>query len=638
MAEDFRLIYKRKRITGRSVCQAFLVYILLFICHASGASPQTPDTTRLIRHTNVQASDTTITEKDRREYERIKEAAQKKEWTDALYSAFFSESKTPDTQETSSSLDQQYIPYDGRVINNIKIIVLEPFGTDINHPDSVNADNWFNKTANSLHINTKRYIIRGNLLFKAGDAVDPLVIAESEAFLRNTGYINDARIQIDSIPGTQMADVTVTVRDVFSIGLELHDLSVNSIDLEVYDKNFLGTGNRFWLRGIHDGSYSPTFGYGAGYLYSNLMNTFINLKASYLDQIWINEASLSAERPLQTSLDYYGKLDYYRMKQRIDQMPWDSINPPFLETWLASFGRAFNPFGHGSPKRISVAVGYIDNSPSYAAIEPGKPDPMQYEFVPSQSLLAQYSFFSQRYYRQYMIHNFGITENLASGYNITGQVGYTRCPGYFEGMYTSLEFSAGKMYDIGNLYARAAIGTHFDHRDFYQGIIRFNGNYFTPLMRVGKSRLRQFVNVNYANVLNPIDGITDYVFFSTLTTLRTYYFDQQAKGSERFMVNLETDFFTTLNVLGFRFLLFSFFDGGWLRMNGELFNADNFYCGFGVGLRIRNDLLVFRTLVLKIGYYPRFDQNLGNMLQFTTSEPARAPDFLPAYPQEITLK
>ncbi len=611
----------------------------ILLCRFFEISAQIPDTTRHhIRQAEILQSDTTITERDRERYEAMKQAASKKKWTDALYSAFFSEPKSPVEDETGKSLDEAFKPYDGRIINNIKIIVLEPFGTSIYHPDSIVTDNWFDKSANSLHVNTKHRIVRGDLLFKEGDAINPLVIAESEAFLRNTEYIHDARIQIDSIPGTRQADITVVVRDVFSLGVSLHYLSFNGMDVELFDKNFLGIGSRFWIRGIYNNDFKTPFGYGIGYRYTNFMKTFINLEGSYLDQIWMKEINLSAERPLQTSLNYYGQISYYRMEERLSQTAWDSINPPFSENFSVSLGRAFNVFDPKSAKRITVAVRYMDNNPSYEMVEPALPDPLQYEYVANRSLLSQISFYSQRYYREYLIHNFGVTENIAYGYNISGQLGYTDCPGFFKGMYTSLEVRAGNQFNFGNLYTRAAVGSHFDHTGFYQGIVRVNGNYFTPLFHVGRARMRNFVNINYANAFNSVAGVTDYVYFSTLTSMRTYYFDQQSKGSERFMLNHEADLFTNLNIVGFRILLFSFFDGGWLKDYGRLFDPGNFYWGLGFGLRIRNDLLVFPTFVIKIGYYPRFNQSLGNIVQFSTTEPISAPSFIPAYPQEILLK
>ncbi len=615
----------------------FFVSGLILIYRPFDALAQVPDTEKHVRPAKVLPSDTLVSEKDKEKYEAVKKAASKRKWTDILYSALINDSETPDAAETNISLDEKFKPFDGLTINDIKVIVLEPFGTDINRPDSANTDNWLNSTADNLHINTKRSVVRGNLLFKRGDEVNSLVIAESEAFLRNTDYIHDARILIDSIPGTRTADVTVIVRDVFSLGLDVHSLSVGSADIELFDKNFLGIGSRLWVRGIYDKNYNRHFGGGIGYLYTNIKRTFINLEGSYLDMIWAGEWKLSAERPLQTSLKYYGQLSYYRMEKQLSQSPWDSISPPYNETYSITLGRAFNVFDPRSSKRVVVAARYIDNNMSYAAVKK-MPNPLQYEYATNRSILTQYSLYSQRYYRQYMIHNFGVTENIAYGYNVSAQLGYTDCPGFFEGTYASLSGSVGNLFDFGNIYVRAAIGSHFNHAGFYQGIVRFNGNYFTPLFYAGKSRVRNFINVNYANTLNSVNGMTDYVYFSTLSTMNTYYFDQQAKGSERFMINLETDFFTTLDVIGFRFLVFSFFDGGWLKDNGRLFESDNFYWGFGLGLRIRNDMLVFRTLVIKVGYYPRFNQNAGDILQISTSEPQRAPTFVPDYPQEIMLR
>ncbi len=640
--EDFRLICK---FTSRVKCPngvlfTYFLFIGLWLsCLEVRSSHYSADTVHHhIHQADILESDTTITAREREQIQEVKSIAAKKKWTDNLYGVLFSEPALLSGEKTEGSIDKEFKPFDGFVINDIKIIVLEPFETgDPNHPDSSRRAHWLATTANKLHTKTKQYIVRGDLMFKVGDVIDPLVIAESEAFLRNTGYIHDARIQIDSISHTRTADVTVIVRDVFAIGLEIHSLTAKSIDMEIYDKNFLGIGSEFWLRGIHNTNYNRHFGYGLGYSYTNFLKTFINLNGSYLDEMYITTLNLSAERPLQTSLRYYGQLSYYAINQRLSVIPWDSINPPRNESFSITLGRAFDLFKHGSAKRLSLAIRYIDNNPSYQKIAPTTPHPMQYEYVANKSFLTQYSFFRQRYYRQYMIHNFGVTENIAYGYNVSGQLGYNKYVDFFESMYVSLSMAAGNLYKFGNLYGRGAIGSHFKDGNFFQSVLQLNGSYFTPLFNAGKNRLRQFININYAKSINPVGGLVDYVYFSTLSNMHTYYSDLEAKGSERFMVNLETDVFTPLNVIGFRFLVFSFFDGGWLRANGQLFAPSNFYWGLGVGVRIRNDLLVFRTLVLKFGYYPRFNQNIGNMLQFTTSDPLPAPSFIPTYPQEITL-
>ncbi len=584
------------------------------------------------------ATDTSFTLAEREQHDKVKTVATQRKWTEMLYSLLFKDPENINVQENDRSIDEQFDAYDGLIISDIRIIVLAPFGTNIYQPDdSIHVDNRLAKAANNLHIETKHYIVRSNLLFKVGDAINPLVMAESEVFLRNTDYIHDARIQVVPIPGTNMADVTVVVRDVFSIGFDLRSVSLNSADISLYDRNFLGVGSRFWVRGVYDADYANPFGYGIGYRYNNLSRTFINLEGSYMDNIWDTEILLQAERPLQISLSYFGQASYNRVDYRLSMSPWDSVSPPLQETMSVTLGRAFD-LERSTAKRLAIALRYIDYNASYTPVNGAYPIPLQYEYATRQSYIGKLSFFSQRYHKQYMVHQYGVGENIAYGYNISGQFGYTKCPNFFEGMYASVEVSAGNLFKFGNLYADVALAWHFSREKMYQGVVQTNVNYFTPLFRLGVNRMRGYANLNYVTTLRPIDGLVDYVYFSTLSTLNTGFFDNSARGIERLMLDLRADFFSNLSVFGFRVLLFPFYNGGWLKTHGKLIASSNYYQGFGVGASIRNDLLVFPTVVLKLGFYPHFGQGFGNMFQVGTSEPDRSPTFVPSYPEEIIVR
>ncbi len=583
------------------------------------------------------ATDTSFTLEEREQHDNVKAVANQRRWTKALYPLLFKDPENLNEQETDRSIDQQFNAYDGLIISDIHVVVLAPFGTDIQHPDTMQVDNSLAKAANKLHVETKHYIARRNLLFKVGDAIDPLVMAESEVFLRNTDYIHDARIQVVPIPGTNTAAVTVIVRDVFSVGFQLHSVSLNSVDMSLYDRNFLGVGSRFWIRGIYDADYTSSFGYGVGYRYNNVIRTFINLEGSYMDNIWNTEVVLQAERPLQISLSAFGQASYNRTAYRLSMSPWDSVSPPLAETKSITLGWAFN-LEKSTAKRLAIALRYIDYSALYESVNDACPVPLQYELTTRRSYIGKLSLFSQRYHKQYMVHKYGVGENIAYGYNLSGQLGYTRCPDFFEGMYASVEMSAGNIFSFGSLYVDAALAWHFNRSEMYQGMVQTNVGYYTPLLRLGANRVRSYFNLNYVTTLVSTDGLVDYVYFSTLSTLSTGHFDDHARGIERLMLNFRADFFSNLSVFGFRVLLFSFYNGGWLKTSGQLLTSSNYYQGFGVGANIRNDLLVFPTLVLKLGFYPHFGQGFGNMFQVGTSEPDRSPTFVPSYPEEIMVR
>jgi hypothetical protein len=62
--------------------------------------------------------------------------------------------------------------------------------------------------------------------------------------------------------------------------------------------------------------------------------------------------------------------------------------------------------------------------------------------------------------------------------------------------------------------------------------------------------------------------------------------------------------FSPVNIYGFRFAFFGFVDMGFLAANREIINNGRFLSGLGLGIRVRNDNLIFNTLQIKIGYFP----------------------------------
>jgi hypothetical protein len=60
--------------------------------------------------------------------------------------------------------------------------------------------------------------------------------------------------------------------------------------------------------------------------------------------------------------------------------------------------------------------------------------------------------------------------------------------------------------------------------------------------------------------------------------------------------------FHPLKLYGFRMATYAFFDFGWIGFGGPLISGDNFQSAFGIGFRLRNESLLFRTIQLRFGY------------------------------------
>jgi hypothetical protein len=163
---------------------------------------------------------------------------------------------------------------------------------------------------------------------------------------------------------------------------------------------------------------------------------------------------------------------------------------------------------------------------------------------------------------------------------------------------------------------------------------------FSALYNIGNQNYRHFLTIDYTKRLDYIPGFRNHnLTFGELASMKFNDFRTNYTATERLMFKTEGNLFSSLNVLGFRLLFYSFIDFGWVSNYKEtLLNKNNIYWGTGLGIRIRNDLLVFRTLELKVGYYPRLNQNgFNSFVKVNSSIPNISPNFMPKYPEEIAL-
>lgn len=103
---------------------------------------------------------------------------------------------------------------------------------------------WAYRLANTLHYRTREEFIRNELLFRTGECMDTLLLAETERLLRNYPFI--ARSDVFSVPqpdGTQ--HVIVDTQDEWTtrvdVGFEFED-GFRFTGISLAEENFLGRG------------------------------------------------------------------------------------------------------------------------------------------------------------------------------------------------------------------------------------------------------------------------------------------------------------------------------------------------------------------------------------------------------------
>ncbi len=138
---------------------------------------------------------------------------------------------------------------------------------------------WFFGLANRSHRRTRKSFVRNELLFRAGDCLDPLLIEESERILRSYRFIADAGVEAKQVEDG-LHDVLVRTQDEWSLELNVRpefDDGFRIARLAVTEENLLGTGTRI---GVFRTAYHDQRDFGADLQTPRLGGTRLDARAS----------------------------------------------------------------------------------------------------------------------------------------------------------------------------------------------------------------------------------------------------------------------------------------------------------------------------------------------------------------------
>lgn len=127
----------------------------------------------------------------------------------------------------------------GAVISKIEIQVDDVF--DLSKKDE---KHFLGRVANAIHIETKKSVVKGFLLFKEGDVVDYRLIYESERLLRELEWVRDAYI-FPEVSNENNVTAVVYVHDAWSLKGGLKFSSVggeNTFRMRLHEVNLFGFG------------------------------------------------------------------------------------------------------------------------------------------------------------------------------------------------------------------------------------------------------------------------------------------------------------------------------------------------------------------------------------------------------------
>lgn len=540
-------------------------------------------------------------------YDSLKYRASQRKITRLLYDFLIT---TPHPTVDRKALAMNYYgQFEGKIITGIRIVPLDVFGPTFEDTTRT-ASNWIEKTANTIHTKSNLNSIRKLLLFKTGDTVNPELVYENERIIRALPYIKEIKFLFaqDSLyPG--LVNVTVLTKDRFSFGATGEVDGIKSAALEIYNQNVFGIGHELSVSFLGHTNKHPYLGMETFYKINNIKGRFIDATFGYSNSYKSEGFQFELNKPFITPSIKWGygatAFRFYRNNFILEEDPVRSEFPISFLYWGGWGGKSFQ-IKNELPENSQLVVAAAYHSIRYFDRPLPDPDNNQY-FSNSTFLLTGLTFTQRRFVQDQLVYSYGITEDIPEGFKNELVYGFD----FNESgnrHYIHLLLSNGNilMNRKGYLYLESDIGGYFNKNGYQQGQINGSINFISRQYNAGRKRFRLFTHLDYTLGLNRF-----YIENLNLKHNIRGFLSRKAVGQQRLALNIEHVLFLRKEIYNFNMALFSFADIGIIGSSNQLIFTQNYYTGIGLGLRLHNENLVFKTFQLRFALYPFHPSDMG---------------------------
>lgn len=579
---------------------------------------------------NVSFSQVPVIKKDSTViYESIQSYSKRRPLTAILYKLIFkpvavvSNKKVTKKRVYAKLIQKPYSSFEGKIIRHIVIETLDPFGYSVTDTARTNK-NWMIRSANKIHIQTQRIAIRNLLLIRSNQPFDSLLVKESERLVRTQNYVRNVAFTVKSTSRkSDSVDIFIRELDAWSIYPNFSG-STSVFMFNIIDKNIVGLGHEFQneLSWHHT---SSDFAYNTNYFIPNIRNTYINSTLHYGNDVNGNFIkTFAVDRPFFSPYARWAAGVNFSQQFIRDSFP--SYNSVVV---LQPF--KFNSQDYWVGNAIQIFKGNTENNRTTNFITTARFFRVKYLVKPIELFDVEHFYSNELFYmfsigistRKYVqdkfIFNYGITEDVPIGKDISITAGYQHKT-FANRKYIGSRISFGNYNPWGYLSSIVEFGTFFRGTQAQQGVFTAGINYFTGLLEFRRWKFRQFVKPQLTIGVNRFsndkltinDGFGIDGFNSPTLT-----------GTSRLLLSTQTQSYSPWNIYGFRFGPFFTFSLGMLGNSGAKFNNSGVYSQFGLGVLIKNDHLIINTFQFSFSYYPMIpgnDINVFKMNSFHTTD------------------
>ena len=584
------------------------------------------------------AQDTKIQKDTAQVYKKIETYSERSKFTKTLHRLIFRPTSGKHRSTIKQSKQQNFDRFEGKIVRNIIIETLDPFGFSVSDT-SQTAESWLEKTGNKLHLKSKELAIRNYLLIKEDVALDTLLLAESARLLRAQNFIREVDISPHFVSAARDSiDIVIRELDSWSL-IPKAVVSGSKTRLSLRERNFLGLGHEFRI------GYGKQYSNGddsfeGTYTVPNFKNTYISATGSYaVDFEGHYRKFLSIDRSFYSPYTRWAGGIFLGEQFLERTLPNDTLAMvdqqfKFLtqDYWIGHSIRIFS--GETERERSTNLIGsgrvLLVN---YREDPSAEYDPIDF-FADERFYLATIGISSRQYIEDSYIFRDGPIEDVPVGtlYSITGGM---QNKNHKNRLYLGGKVSYGNYFQWGLLSLDFEIGSFFDGSVSEQTSFSFQANYFSRLLQLNdRWKMRQFFKPQIIIGINRLDSYADRLSLNENPPFNGSYghlyiepnngniqgFDSEVVGTQKYILALQTQFYSPWEVLGFRFNPFINITGGMLNDGHGSFINNKVYSSFSVGCIIRNDYLIVNAFQISFTYYPQMPGQGNNIFKTNAFE------------------
>lgn len=542
--------------------------------------------------------------------------------TQTMYK-WFGRQSVKNAPMTNEEAVNRFIRYEGKVISNVSIVRFDAFGYSV-YDTTIAPQRYIEKLGNKLHLKIWKRIVQSNLLFKEGDKVVPFDMAETEQLLRQSNYFEDANILIQTLSDTGRVHVFVITKDRWTTSFGVQYSSPEKMKFALSERNFAGLGMRAKAIAYYDKAFPDKWSYQGEFEVPNYFGSYIS---SYF---FIRNGHAHKTYLMRFNRDFYasktkyaGGVELIKSDEPYKIFTNDSIiqvNYQNQDYWIGRSIRVSRRSTTRAPFNLVLAVRYNRKDFFKALPVTIYQNPF---FHSQENYVVSLGLSNQNIYRSSLYYGFGNTEDIPVGFKIQFTSGIQQSS-FQRRFLIGGELSAAEITPAGYLFLSSRLGGYLaEGPKVEQAVINIRAQYFSNLYHIGRNDIRHFVRYDFTRGVARFDGEREYVVLSNDYGVRGLR-SPSLYGQTRLMFNFESMMYSPHYIYGFRPAFFVFADFGMVGSADELIYQNTLYKGFGIGLRLKNESLIFPTFLFRIGYYPTLPVDADVAYWFISTENRRS--------------